>query len=109
MRSCHDHLWYAWIYVLGSSKVADQYQCEVTLENLENTGESFTFKGQPHSLDKSGQQVILTSGTLMMTDSIIKNMYKEMENDQKQPGEEDQLKFLLCIKYKVNKICQIDE
>ena len=104
MRSCHDHLWYAWIYTLGSSKIASQFRCEVHLQSLIDPEESVTFKGKPHSLDKSGQQVILNSGALVMSDEMVKNMFKEMTNEQKLEGEEDQLKFLLSIDYIVEKV-----
>merc|ERR1719414_395769 len=82
MRSCHDHLWYAWIYTLGSSKIASQFRCEVHLQSLNDPDESVTFKGKPHSLDKSGQQAILNSGALVMSDEMVKNMFKEMTSEQ---------------------------
>ena len=75
MKSCHDHLWYAWIYVLGSLETANKYLCEVKLSSLSEDGESVTFKGKPQSLDKSGQQVILSSGALMMSDAMMKKMF----------------------------------
>lgn len=103
MKSCHDHLWYAWIYTLGSSKTASQFRCQVHLQSFNDPEESLTYKGQPHSLDKSGQQV-KTSGALVMSDEMVKNMVKEMSNEQKLEGEEDQLKFLLSIDYIVEKI-----
>lgn len=106
MRSCHDQLWYAWIYVLGSPKIASQYTCQIELQNLSDPEESVTFKGKPHSLDKSGQQVILSSEALVMTNAMVQKMYLEMSDDQKSSNEKDALKFLLCIKYHVKKINQ---
>ena len=106
MKSCHDHLWYAWIYTLGSPKIASEFTCEVHLQSLKEPEISLTFKGKPHSLDKSGQQVILSSGALIMTDEMIKKMFNEMTSDQKREGEHDQLKFLLSIDYIVKKCGQ---
>jgi hypothetical protein len=101
MKSSIDHLWYAWLYILGPKKLAAEYRCQIQVNNGQQ--ESLTFNGQPHTLDKSGRQVLLGSKTLILTDSQVKNMFKGMTNDQKRPGEEDQLKYLIEIKYKVYK------
>lgn len=104
MRSCHDHLWHAWTYLLGSANLADQYRCEIKLINGHDEVESLTYSGIPHPLDRSGLQVVKSSSTLAMTDSMVRKMLAALTDDQKRPGEEDQLKFLLSITYKVSKI-----
>ena len=103
MKSCHDHLWYARIYTLGSSKTASQFRCQVHLQSFKDPEESLTYKGKPHSVDKSGQEVIL-DGVLVMSDQMVKNMVKEMNNEQKLESEQHQVKFLLSIDYIVEKI-----
>lgn len=104
MKSSHDHLWHSWVYVLGSTNLADQYKCEIQLTNGRDHVESLSYTGRPHSLDKSGLQVVNSTGNLVMTDHVVRKMMAEMTNDQKRPGEEDQLKFLLSITYKVAKL-----
>ena len=64
MKSSQDNLWYAWIYVIGCPKTALEYTCEIKLHNLSDSEESLTFRGKPHSLDKSSKDIIQGSGTL---------------------------------------------
>ena len=104
MKSRNDHLWYAWIYILGSDKVAEQYRCEVRLQSLWENGQSLSLKSKPQSLDRSGNQIISSSSALMISDGLIKKMYKEMTDDQLKCVGTDDLKFLLCLLYKVEKI-----
>ncbi len=59
--------------------------------------------GRPHSLDESGEQVINNANVLALTDDTVKKNFLAMTNDQKRQGEEDMLKYLLAINYKVLK------
>ena len=107
MKSCQDNLWYAWIYVLGCPQTALEYTCEIKLHNLSDSEESLTFRGKPHSLDKSSKEIIQGSGTLAMTDCLVKKMRKEMSKDEKKNYEKEKFKYLLCIMYKVEQLEKI--
>ena len=102
-----DGLWYAWLYCLGSEKLAKQFWCQIKMANASNPEECLTLTASPHSLDKSSRQVI-SANVMTLTDSIVKKNFIAMTNDQKCPGEEDHLKYLLNLHYKVFKREQSD-
>ena len=104
MKACKDNLWYAWIYVLGCPQTASNYTCEIKLLNLSDSEESLTFRGKPHSLDKSSKEIIEGSGNLTLTDCLVKKMRKEMSKDEKKNYEKEKIKYLLCIMYRVEQL-----